>query len=97
MDEARLGADDLGEVGQEGDDVVLHLALDGVDALDVEAGLGAFFPDRLGRLFRDDAELGQRRRGMGLDLEPDAELGLGRPDRHHLGAAVAGDHGAVSL
>ena len=97
MDEARLGADDLGEMGQEGDDVVLHLPFDGVDALDVEAGLGALLPDRLGRLLRDDAELGQGRRGMGLDLEPDPELGLGRPDRHHLGAAVAGDHAAVSL
>ncbi len=32
VDEARLGADDLGQVGQEGDDVVLDLALDLVDA-----------------------------------------------------------------
>ena len=32
MDEARLGADMLGEIGQEGDDVVLGLALDRVDA-----------------------------------------------------------------
>ncbi len=36
MHEARLGADDLGQVGQEGDDVVLDLALDRVDAGDVE-------------------------------------------------------------
>ena len=34
--EARLRADDLGEMRQEGDDVVLHLALDRVDARDVE-------------------------------------------------------------
>ena len=34
--EARLRPDDLGEVGQEGDDVVLGLALDRVDARDVE-------------------------------------------------------------
>ena len=34
--EARLRADDLGEVGEEGDDVVLDLALDRVDARDVE-------------------------------------------------------------
>ena len=34
--EARLGADDLGEMGEEGDDVVLGLALDLVDARDVE-------------------------------------------------------------
>ena len=37
VDEARLGAYVLGEVGQEGDDVVLGLALDLVDALDLEA------------------------------------------------------------
>ena len=30
--------------------------------------------------------------GMRLDLEPDAELGLGRPDGDHFGAAVTGDH-----
>ena len=92
VDEARLGADDLGEMGEEGDDVVLHLALDGVDPLDVEGRLGALLPDRSGRLLRHDAEIGQRRGGMGLDLEPDAELGLGRPDGDHLGAAVTGDH-----
>ena len=96
VDEARLRADDLGEMGQERDDVVLHLALDRVDALHVEGGLGALLPDHLGRLLRDDAEVGERRRGMGLDLEPDAELGLGRPDGHHLGAAVAGDHRLIS-
>ena len=36
MHEARVGPDDLGEVGEEGDDVVLDLALDRVDALDIE-------------------------------------------------------------
>jgi hypothetical protein len=36
MHEARFGADDLGQMGQEGDDVMLGLALDLVDALDVE-------------------------------------------------------------
>ena len=50
--EARLGADDLGEMGQEGDDVVLGLALDLVDPLDVEGGVLGLGPDRLGRLLR---------------------------------------------
>jgi hypothetical protein len=36
MDEAGIGADDLGQMGQEGDDVVLGFALDFVDAVDVE-------------------------------------------------------------
>ena len=39
MHEARLGPDDLGQMGQEGDDVVLGLALDRVDAGDVEDGV----------------------------------------------------------
>ena len=38
MDEARLGPDEFGEMGQKGDDVVLRLALDLVDARDVEGG-----------------------------------------------------------
>ena len=49
MHEARLRPDDLGQMGQEGDDVVLDLALDLVDALDVERGVAALVPDRLGR------------------------------------------------
>ena len=47
MHEARVRADELGEVGQEGDDVVLGHPLDLVDARDVELGLAALLPDRL--------------------------------------------------
>jgi hypothetical protein len=36
VDEARLRPHDLAQVGQEGDDVVLDLALDLLDARDVE-------------------------------------------------------------
>ena len=39
MDEARVRADELGEMGEEGDDVVLGHPLDLVDARDVELGL----------------------------------------------------------
>ena len=60
--EARVRPDDLGEMGQEGDDVVLGLALDLVDARDVEVRGAALFPDRLGGFLRDDAELGHARR-----------------------------------
>ena len=45
--------------------------------------------------FGHHAELGQRVGGMRLDLEPDAEAVLRRPDRGHLGAGIAGDHGGV--
>ena len=44
MEEARLGPDMLGEVGEEGDDVVLGLALDRVDARDLVFALGAQTP-----------------------------------------------------
>ena len=92
MDEARVRADELGEMRQEGDDVVLGHALDLVDALDVECGGAAFFPDRLGRFLRDHAEFGQRVAGMRLDLEPDAEAGFRRPDGDHFRPRIAGDH-----
>ena len=94
MHEARVRPDEFGEVGEEGDDVVLGRLLDLVDARDVEFGLAALLPDRLRRLFRDDADLGQRFAGVGLDLEPDAKARLGRPDGGHLGAGVARDHRA---
>ena len=89
VDEARLRPDVLGEAGQEGDDVVLGLALDLVDAGDVEGALLAHDP---GGLLRDHAELGLGLAGERLDLEPDAELVLGLPDGGHLGTGIAGDH-----
>ena len=48
MQEARFGPDMLGDRGEKGDDVVLHLALDRVDAGDVEA---AAFLNRRRRAF----------------------------------------------
>ena len=73
MHEARFRADDLRQMGQEGDDVVLDLGLDRVDARDIE-GRGA----PLSRMvfaasFGISAELGHRVGGVRLDLEPDAE------------------------
>ena len=93
MDEARRIADMLGQVGQEGDDVVPRLALDRVDPRDLEA---AAFPHRRRRLARDDAQLGERVHGVRFDFEPDTEAGLGLPDRDHLGAGVAGNHAGRS-
>ena len=90
--EARLGADDFRQMGQEGDDVVLGLALDLVDPRDVEGGVPGLGPDRLGGFLRDHAEFRQRVRRMRLDLEPDLEAGLGLPDGGHFRAGIAGDH-----
>ena len=91
--EARLGADDLGEMGEEGDDVVLDLALDRVDARDVEGGVPALGPDLLGGGLRNHAEFGERISRVRLDLEPDAEARLRVPDRGHFRPSVAGNHG----
>ena len=45
MHEARFRADDFRQMGQKGDDVVFDLGLDLVDALNVELGGLALFPD----------------------------------------------------
>ena len=58
MHEARLRPDDLGEMRQEGDDVVLDLALDLVDPLDVERGFRPF-SQTFAAAFGNDAEIGQ--------------------------------------
>ena len=50
MHEARFGTDDFGEMRQEGDDVMLGLALDRVDPLDIEGRVLGLGPDGLGRL-----------------------------------------------
>ena len=92
--EARLGADDLGQMGEKGDDVVLDLALDRIDAGDVELRVAATVADRLGGRFRDHPELGHGVGGMRLDLEPDAIARLRIPDRGHVGPGVARDHAA---
>ena len=94
--EARLGPDDFGEVGEKGNNIVLGLALDLVDAVDIELRRLALGPDFLRRCLRDHAELGHGVGGMGLDLEPDAKARLRRPDRRHLRAGVARDGHATS-
>jgi hypothetical protein len=93
--EARLGPYVLGQMREEGDDVVLDLALDLVDAGRVELGLGALVPDRFGRALGDQAELRHGGGRVRLDLEPDAKARLAGPDRSHLGPGVAGNHGRL--
>ena len=92
MHEARFGTDDFSQMRQEGDDVVLGLALDLVDARDVEGRILRLGPDRLCRVLRDDAKFRQRIGRVRLDLEPDLEAGLRLPDRGHFRAGVARDH-----
>ena len=100
VQEPGLLAADLLDVGEKGDDVV---ARDGLDLLDpggvdqprraARPRLAASARDRLGR---DGADRGHRLGGGELDVQPDAEPGLGREDRRHLGAAVARDHAVLT-
>ena len=85
----RLGADMLGEIGQKRDDVVAGLALDLVDALDLEA---ATLPDGASGALRDDSQRRLRVASICFDLEPDPVAVLRRPDPRHLGSAVTRDH-----
>ncbi len=84
------GVDVLGDGGGEGDDVVLDLGFDLIDAVD---GEGAALADGVGRGLRDEAEL---REGLGccdFNGKPALVLvGVG-PDAAHLGAGIAVDHG----
>ena len=89
VDEAGVRTDIFGQVGQEGDDVVLGLALDLIDPVDVELAL---LPDGLGGGARDHSQFGLGIAGMGLDLEPDAELVFRFPDTGHFRAAIARNH-----
>src|SRR6202022_3600910 len=89
MDEAGLGADMLGEVGQKRDHVVMRHVLYLVDALDLE---GAALSDGAGRTLGDHAECGLSIAGMGLDLEPDPIPVFRRPDAGHLRTTIARDH-----
>ena len=66
-------ADDFGQMGQEGDDVMLGDGLDLINPGDVK-GHVACLPDRLGIGLGDDPQSGLRVAGMGLDLEPDLNL-----------------------
>ena len=82
-------ADVLPDVGQERDDVVLEHALERIDTLDVElraraAGRGGAYRHLSPRLHRFARQK--------LDLQHDLKATLDGPERHHLGAAVAGDH-----
>src|ERR1700756_5032678 len=92
MHKARLWANDVGKMGKEGDDIMFDVALNLIDAFDIEPRVAALFPDNAGSLFRDDAEFGHCIRGVGLDLKPDAIFVFCRPDNHHLRPGVAWNH-----
>ena len=97
MQEARLGPNHFGDMGQKGDDIVFDHALNLVNAVGIPDHIAPLFPDRLGRVLGDHAKLGHGIGGMGLDLEPDAVLGLGRPKVGAFRAGITRDHDQGSV
>jgi hypothetical protein len=80
----------FGYGGGEGDDVVLDLGFDLVDAVN---GEGAAIANGVGSGLWDEGEFGERLGGGDLDGEPAAILIFVGPDFAHCGASVTGDHG----
>ena len=93
VEPAGIGADDFGDRGGEGDDVVADLGFDFVDALDAGSRRARGWP---GGVFGDQAGFGEGFGGGDFDGEPGAEAVFVAPDAAHLGAGIAGDHGAFS-
>ena len=89
MQIAGLAADLLGDVGGEGDDVVLDFFLDLEDARDVESALA---PEGARGGLRNQPRFGFRFRRGDFDLEPLLELIFVRPDAAHFGARITRDH-----
>ena len=89
MDPAGRFPDMRGDLLEKGDHVVVRALLDLPDILDIEL---AVLADRLGILLGNDPEFCHALAGKGLDLKPDFQFTLLRPNGAHLGAAVAFNH-----
>ena len=65
-----------------------------LDLGDLRDGKPRPLPDFRGVRLRNLAELGHRLAGEGLDLQPDLELALVRPELAHLRPGITIDHAA---
>ena len=83
---ARLGTDLLGHRRGKGDDVMLDLGLDGLDARELEIALLA---DGASCRLRHQSGFGQSLGGGHLNLQPGAELVFIAPDAAHLRARIS--------
>ncbi len=92
MQVAAVFAHVFGDVGEEGDDVMLGLGLDLLDAGHLEAGL---LPDMGHGGLGNQAVEGHGLQGGQLHLEPGVKFIFFRPDAGHLGSAVAWNHGKI--
>src|SRR5258708_4045424 len=86
VEPARLGADEFGDGGVEGDDVVVDFGLDFLDAFELEVGA---ITDGFSGLFGDPSGFGEGFGGGKFDLEPGAEAVFFAPDAADFGASVA--------
>ena len=89
-----IGADDIGQMGQKGDDIMFGYRLDPVNFGHIKRHI-AGFPHRFGIGARDHPQICHRITGMRLNFKPDPEFGFGRPQSHHFGAGVTRDHGVA--
>ncbi len=83
------GGHAFGNGGGEGDDVVLHLALNFQDAMHVEAGVGA---EEAGGVAGHHTKVGQRFGGGQFHFQPLLKLVLFAPDVAHGGPRVSCNH-----
>ena len=90
MKPARIGPDDLGHGGSEGNHIVAHFGFDLVDALHAEIGTLA---NGLGRRLGNHACLGQSFGGGDFHGQPGAEAIFITPDAAHFRAGIARDQG----
>jgi len=93
VEPARVRADDFGDGGGEGNNVVLDLGFDFEDSFDVEIGA---LVDRFGGIFGNDAGGSQRFGSRNLNTEPGAEGVFAAQNAGHFRPRIARDHGAVS-
>src|SRR5215470_5069342 len=77
---------------EEGDRFVLGLALDFLNARNVEFRVAALRPDLGSSFLRDHSDFSHGVRGMCFDFEVDSVFGLIRPDCGHLRTGVARYH-----
>jgi hypothetical protein len=88
VEPARLGADEFGDGGVEGDDVVPDFGFDFLDAFQLEVGAVA---DGTGSLFGDPSRFGESFCGGEFDFEPGAEAVFFVPDAADFGTGIAVD------
>src|SRR4051812_27563503 len=91
MDPARRRTDRRGDVLEKGDDIMVRPLLDLPDFSNREPRL---FSDGGGVLLRDLAQLRHRLARQSLNLQPDLEFSLLRPQLAHLWPGITVDHRA---